>query len=59
MADQVKCLFGDPDIDRKIREAINTILEGKAKRVDIGTDVKVYRCGDNVVRVDYRVSHDV
>ena len=39
----------------KIAEAIETILRGTCKRIDVNDNVKVYEC-KNVIRVDLKVS---
>lgn len=41
----------------KIAEAIESILRGTCKRIDVNSDVKVYEC-KNVIRIDLKVTED-
>jgi len=43
-----------PEMFEKINKAIETILSGVCKRVDINHDVKVYAVKD-VIRIDIKV----
>lgn len=37
-----------------IARAVETVLKGEARRVDIAPDIKVYEC-KNVIRIDLKV----
>lgn len=41
----------------KMGDAIEFILEGKCKRVDVSPDVKVYEC-KNIIRIDIKIHTD-
>ena len=41
----------------KIAEAIETILRGTCKRIDVNNDIKVYEC-KNIIRIDLKVIED-
>lgn len=44
-----------PEMFEKINKAIETILSGVCKRVDIDSNVKVYEV-KNVIRIDIKVA---
>lgn len=44
-----------PDTWGAIQRAIELILDGTCKRVDVAEDVKVYEC-KNVIRIDLKVN---
>jgi len=44
-----------PEMFEKINKAIETILSGVCKRVDINDNIKVYEV-KNVIRIDIKVS---
>ena len=46
-----------PSTRDKIEEALCSILEGKCKRSDINTNVKVYEC-KNVIRIDLKIREE-
>lgn len=41
----------------KIANAVQTVLDGKCKRVDVVDGVKVYEC-KNVIRIDLKIKED-
>ena len=41
----------------KVAEAIETILRGTCKRIDVNKDVKVYEC-KNVIRIDLKIKEE-
>lgn len=47
-------IIRDVDFD-KIRRAINLVLSGNCKRVEVSPSVKVYECKD-VIRIDLKIS---
>ena len=47
----------DPYIVEKLSEAIQRIVEGSCKRVDVFEDIKVYECKD-IVRIDIKMRKD-
>ena len=47
----------DPYIVEKLSEAIQRIVEGSCKRVDVSEDIKVYECKD-IVRIDIKMRKD-
>ena len=47
----------DPYIIEKLVGAIQRIVEGSCKRVDVSEDIKVYECKD-IVRIDIKMRKD-
>ena len=47
----------DPYIVEKLSGAIQRIVEGSGKRVDVSEDIKVYECKD-IVRIDIKMRKD-
>ena len=47
----------DPYIIEKLVGAIQRIVEGSCKRVDVSEDIKVYECKDTV-RIDIKMRKD-
>lgn len=47
----------DPYIVEKLPGAIQRIVEGSCKRVDVSEDIKVYECKD-IVRIDIKMHKD-
>lgn len=47
----------DPYIVEKLSGAIQRIVEGSCKRVDVSEDIKVYECKD-IVRIDIKMRKD-
>lgn len=48
------------DLDKRIAEAVSTVIQGKAKRVDVTTGICVYRVSSPnpqkyTVRVDIKI----
>lgn len=42
---------------RDIIRAVETVLKGEARRVDVAPDIKVYEC-KNVVRIDLKMTNE-
>ena len=47
----------DPYIVEELCGAIQRIVEGSCKRVDVSEDIKVYECKD-IVRIDIKMRKD-
>lgn len=48
---------GVADAIPKILKAIDTILEGTCKRIDVDPNIKVYEC-KNVLRIDLHIQEE-
>lgn len=57
----IKTIDAEPKTAHKsytdIIRAVETVLKGEARRVDVAPDIKVYEC-KNVIRIDLKIADE-
>ena len=53
----IKTINAEPKSYTDIIRAVETVLKGEARRVDIAPDIKVYECKD-VIRIDLKIADE-
>ena len=51
----IETISADPTSYTDIIRAVETVLRGEARRVDVAPDIKVYEC-KNVIRIDLKMA---
>ena len=54
----IETISAEPKSYTDIIRAVETVLRGEARRVDVAPDIKVYEC-KNVIRIDLKVSDEL
>ena len=51
----IETISAEPKSYTDIIRAVETVLRGEARRVDVAPDIKVYEC-KNVIRIDLKMA---
>ena len=54
----IETISTEPKTYTDIIRAVETVLRGEARRVDVAPDIKVYEC-KNVIRIDLKMSGEL
>ena len=54
----IETINAEPKSYADIIRAVETVLRGEARRVDVAPDIKVYEC-KNVIRIDLKMSGEL
>ena len=54
----IETINAEPKSYTDIIRAVETVLKGAARRVDVAPDIKVYEC-KNVIRIDLKMSGEL
>ena len=54
----IETISTEPKSYTDIIRAVETVLRGEARRVDVAPDIKVYEC-KNVIRIDLKMSGEL
>ena len=54
----IETISTEPKSYTDIIRAVETVLRGEARRVDVAPDIKVYEC-KNVIRIDLKISGEL
>ena len=54
----IETISAEPKSYADIIRAVETVLRGEARRVDVAPDIKVYEC-KNVIRIDLKMSGEL
>ena len=54
----IETISTEPKTYTDIIRAVETVLRGEARRVDVAPDIKVYEC-KNVIRIDLKISGEL
>lgn len=54
----IETINAEPKSYTGIIRAVETVLKGEARRVDVAPDIKVYEC-KNVIRIDLKMTGEL
>lgn len=54
----IETISAEPKSCTGIIRAVETVLRGEARRVDVAPDIKVYEC-KNVIRIDLKMAGEL
>ena len=54
----IETISAEPKSYTDIIRAVETVLRGEARRVDVAPDIKVYEC-KNVIRIDLKMAGEL